>query len=313
MNLLEHWSKTKIGGVNLLKKPVSPSFAWALSWQQVGQHLPRCYMSLKLLNCLLAPVLFFFPHDGLRALVESFSRKYLILTVTDNVVRPPDGFYAVITSISPSVALWIIQDYVVIPLILIALRFQSKYGNSKGALRSNEVLSTRHDWAAAFISSIFPFYLSSGLPTLSINWATDMYLLFWSDNDLFWAVKAISNHCRGKHIFTILQCQSEAKTNWRVGCIHIRVSSSLYQGTFLMKYLSLTVRPVVTVQLFFPQQMVSCRSVQPLSLLTWLPAMPESFQQPPLSASWSYMNKTAPNFQTMPCFEMYLYASVHEN
>ena len=98
--------------------------------------------------------------DGLRALVESFSRKYLILAVTDNVVRPPDGFYGVITSAPPSVALWIIQDYVVIPLILIALRFQSKYGNSKVALRSNEVLSRRHDWAAAFISSLFLFIYS---------------------------------------------------------------------------------------------------------------------------------------------------------
>lgn len=61
MNLPEHWSKTKIGGVNLLKKPVSPSSAWALSWQQAGRHLQRCYMSLKLLNCLLASVLFFPP------------------------------------------------------------------------------------------------------------------------------------------------------------------------------------------------------------------------------------------------------------
>jgi len=108
--------------------------AWALSWQQAVQHLPRCYMSLKLLNCLLAPVLFS-TGDGLWALVESFSRKYLILAVTDNVVRPPDGFYAVITSAPPSVALWIIQDYVVILLIRIALRFQSKHCNSKVALR----------------------------------------------------------------------------------------------------------------------------------------------------------------------------------
>ena len=65
MNLPEHWSKTKIGGVNLLKKPVSPPPppppAWALSWQRAGRHLPRCYMSLKWLNCLLAPVLFFLP------------------------------------------------------------------------------------------------------------------------------------------------------------------------------------------------------------------------------------------------------------
>ena len=91
-------------------------------------------MSLKLLNCLLAPVLFS-TGDGLWALVESFSRKYLILAVTDNVVRPPDGFYAVITSAPPSVALWIIQDYVVILLIRIALRFQSKHCNSKVALR----------------------------------------------------------------------------------------------------------------------------------------------------------------------------------
>lgn len=81
-------------------------------------------------------------------------------------------------------------------------------------------------------------------------------------------------------------------------------------STFLMKYLSLTVRPVVTVQLFLPQLMVSCRSVQPLSLLAWLPAMPESFQQTLLSGSWSYMNKTAPNFKTMPCFQLYLYVSV---
>lgn len=93
--------------------------------------------------------------SGLRALVESFSRKYLILVVTDNVVRPPVGFYAVITSASSSVALWIIQDYVVIPLILIALRFQSKYRNRKVALRSNEVLSRRHDWT--FISSLSLF------------------------------------------------------------------------------------------------------------------------------------------------------------
>lgn len=128
-------------------------------------------MSLKLLNCLLAPVLFISPtpHDGLRALVESFSRKYLILAVTDNVVRPPDGFYAVITSAPPSVALWIIQDYVVIPLILIALRFQSKYGNSNVALRSNEVLSRRHDWAAAFISSLSLFIYSPVSLTLSIS------------------------------------------------------------------------------------------------------------------------------------------------
>lgn len=106
-------------------------------------------------------MLFFFPpHRFLRALVESFSRKYLILAVTDNVVRPLDGFYGVITSAPPSVALWIIQDYVVIPLILIALRFQSKYGNSKVALRSNEVLSRRHDWAAAFISFLSVFIYS---------------------------------------------------------------------------------------------------------------------------------------------------------
>lgn len=61
-------------------------------------------MSLKLVNCLLAPGAFHSavppapslaplpPRHGLRALVESFSRKYLILAVTDNVVRPPDGF-----------------------------------------------------------------------------------------------------------------------------------------------------------------------------------------------------------------------------
>lgn len=61
--------------------------------------------------------------------------------MTDNVVRPPDGFYAVITSAPPSVALWIIPDYVVIPLILIALRFQSKYGNSKAAGANGEVLA----------------------------------------------------------------------------------------------------------------------------------------------------------------------------
>lgn len=96
--------------------------------------------------------------SGLRALAESFSRKYLILVVTDNVVRPPDGFYAVITSAPPSMALWIIQDYVVIPLILIALRFQSKYGNSKAALRSSEVLSRRHRWT--FISSLSLFIYS---------------------------------------------------------------------------------------------------------------------------------------------------------
>lgn len=75
--------------------------------------------------------------------------------MTDNVVRPPDGFYAVITSAPPSMALWIIQDYVVIPLILIALRFQSKYSNSKAALRSSEVLSRRRRLDLHF----FPFTL----------------------------------------------------------------------------------------------------------------------------------------------------------
>lgn len=65
------------------------------------------------------------------------------------------------------------------------------------------------------LPSFPPFFLFiySPVSTLSISWATDMYLLFRSDNDLFWAVKAISNHCGGKHIFTISQCQSEAKTN----------------------------------------------------------------------------------------------------
>lgn len=67
MNLPQHWSKTKIGGVNLLKKPVlrphSPKHhhyhrrlhVTSLSWQRAGRHLQRCYMSLKLVNCLLAP------------------------------------------------------------------------------------------------------------------------------------------------------------------------------------------------------------------------------------------------------------------
>lgn len=91
------------------------------------------------------------------------------------------------------------------------------------------------------------------------------------------------------------------------------VSSSLYLGTFLMKYLSPAVRPVVTVQLFLPHLMFSCCSIQPLSLLAWLPAMPESFQQSPLSASWSYMNKTTSNFETMACFAMCLYVSIKTN
>lgn len=94
--------------------------------------------------------------------------------MTDNVVRPPDGFYAVITSAPPSMALWIIQDYVVIPLILIALRFQSKYSNSKAALRSSEVLSRRHRLDLHF----FPFtlYLS---PRLSLSWSMKPTPCLW--------------------------------------------------------------------------------------------------------------------------------------
>lgn len=63
--------------------------------------------------------------------------------MTDNVVRPPDGVFLfhfilffrrrLLPAPLPSVALWIIQDYVVIPLIPIALRFQSKYGDAKVA------------------------------------------------------------------------------------------------------------------------------------------------------------------------------------
>ena len=131
-----------------------------------------------------------------------------------------------------------------------------------------------------------------------------MYLLFWSHNDLFQAVKPISNHCGGKHIFTSSQCQRQTE-----GGVRSRAhwaSSSLYLGTFLMKYLSPAVRPVVTVQLFFPRLMFSCCSIQPLSLLAWLPAMPESFQQTPLSASWSDMNKTTSNFETMACFSCHV-------
>lgn len=94
--------------------------------------------------------------------------------MTDNVVRPLDGLYGVITSAPPSVALWIIQDYVVILLILIALRFQSKYCNSKVALGSNEVLSGRHDWAAASVSSLFSLYLVSSVSALSISGETDI-------------------------------------------------------------------------------------------------------------------------------------------
>lgn len=83
--------------------------------------------------------------------------------MTDNVVRAPDGSYAVITSAPPSVALWIIPDYVVIPLILIALRFQSKYGNSKAALGSGEVLSRRR--RRTFISSFHSLFI---LPSLAL-------------------------------------------------------------------------------------------------------------------------------------------------
>lgn len=127
-------------------------------------------------------------------------------------------------------------------------------------------------------------------------------------------MKPISNHCRGKHIFTSLRSQGEAKTNWGWGAftstLSVSVSSSLYLGTFLMKYLSPAACPVVTVQLFLPHLMFSRCSIQPLSLLAWLPAMPGSFQQTPLSASWSYMNKTSSNFETMACFAMCLYVSV---
>lgn len=121
---------------------------------RAGRYLQRCYMSLKLVNCLLASGASHWPSTSplqphpppTRPTTRLWSsgisrklppcprppsphhhnRKYLILAMTDNVVRPPDGFYAVITSAPPSVALWIIQDYVVIPLILIALRFSVK-------------------------------------------------------------------------------------------------------------------------------------------------------------------------------------------
>lgn len=92
-----------------------------------------------------------------------FPCKYLILVMTDNVVSPPDGFYAVITSAPPSVALWIIQDYVVIPLILIALRFQSKYGNSTAAVGSGEVLA-----GVTVGPSLLPFRFLFTLPSLAV-------------------------------------------------------------------------------------------------------------------------------------------------
>lgn len=50
----------------------------------------------------------------------------------------------------------------------------------------------------------FCLYLSSRLSTLSISPATDTYLLFTSDNDLF--------RLR-KHIFTSSWCRGKAKTN----------------------------------------------------------------------------------------------------
>lgn len=48
-----------------------------------------------------------------------------------------------------------------------------------------------------------------------------------------------------------------------------------------------------------PHPMSSCCSIQPLSLLAWLPATPESFQQTPLSASWI---KQPPTSKTMAAF-----------
>lgn len=302
MNLPEHWSKTKIGGVNLLKKPVSPSSAWALSWQRAGQHLPRCYMSLKLLNCLLAPALFS-TGDGLRALVESFSRKYLIPAVTDNVVRPLDGLYGIITSAPPSVALWIIQDYVVILLILIALRFQSKYCNSKVALGSNEVLSRRHDWAAAFVSSLF-FSLFSLQCLRIVNKLSNRYLLFRCRHDLFEAVKVISNHRGGKHIFASSPCQGEAKTNWARGVFTSTqsflppASGNFSDGIFVSGGVSCgycsTISPPTDALPLLHTALISPR------LTSRHATEPPVASSSLLSASGSYMNKTMSNFQTIP-------------
>lgn len=119
--------------------------------------------------------------------------------MTDNVVRPPDEFHAVIAGAAPSVALWIIQDYVVIPLILIALRFQSKYGNSEAALGIHALSSGRRHWPAARTSSLFT------LPSLRIvNKPSNRYvcLLLRRHGDLFLALKPVPSHRAAKtHIY----------------------------------------------------------------------------------------------------------------
>lgn len=127
----ERRSKTKIGGVNQLKAGGVLANGGAVRLLMTPPHTQR-----------------------LVGISGKFSTS-LILAVTDNVVRPAD----VITSAPPSAALRIIPDYVVIPLILIALRFQSKYGNSIVALRSDGVLNGPPDRPAA---SIF-------LPSAAVN------------------------------------------------------------------------------------------------------------------------------------------------
>lgn len=44
-----------------------------------------------------------------------------------------------------------------------------------------------------------------------VNKLSNRYLLFTRDNDLFQAVKPVSNHGGGKHIFTSLQCRRQTE------------------------------------------------------------------------------------------------------
>lgn len=122
--------------------------------------------------------------------------------------------FTVITSISLSIALWIIQDYVVIRLILIALRFQSKYWNSKVPLSSNEVLSMLGDWGSCLN---FPFSYLFCEKSLHCQQTDEQQFHLLTAVTIQYFKRTHSSHPNHyeKHIFTKLEEITERQTKER--------------------------------------------------------------------------------------------------
>lgn len=136
-------------------------------------------------------------------------------------------FLHLITSVPPSVALWIIQDYVVIPFnphcIKISVKIRQQWSRAP-QLWGLKQEHHHHDWAAA---SIFLFLLVYFFfPSNIVNKMSNRYVFALRKRR--WFIPGGESHLqspwRKTHIYQLV----ESKANWGRGWIHRKHTASLF-------------------------------------------------------------------------------------